>query len=140
MSPLVNLAIVASAISSPNLPDSDKVALNDAGLHVVEASVIEKINVERERRGRSPLEIDFDLMQSSRKHCSWMTRSRRLQHASAPVAENIAMGQHNASAAVRAWMNSSGHRANILNRGYTRVGTAAYVSSGGAIYWCMQFE
>lgn len=140
MSPLVNLAIVASAISSPDLPDSDKVDLHQVGLHVVEASVIDKINIQRERHGRSPLEIDFALMQSSRKHCGWMTRSHRLQHTSAGVAENIAMGQHNASEAVRAWMNSSGHRANILNRRYTRVGTAAYVTSGGTIYWCMQFD
>jgi len=140
MSPLVNLAIVASAMSSPNLPDGEKLDLNQIGLHVVEASVIEKINVQRERHGRAPLEIDFTLMQSSRKHCSWMTHSHRLQHTSAAVAENIAMGQHNASAAVRAWMNSSGHRANILNRRYTRVGTAAYVTSGGTIYWCMQFD
>ena len=112
--PLVNLAIVASAISSPNLPDGEKLDLNEISLHVVEASVIEKINDQRERHGRSPLEIDFALMQSSRKHCSWMTRSNRLQHTSAPVAENIAMGQRNASEAVRSWMNSSGHRANIL--------------------------
>ena len=140
MSPLVNLAIVASAISSPNLPDSEKVDLSDVGLHVVEASVIEKINVQRERHGRTPLEVDFALMQSSRQHCSWMTRNHNLRHTSAPVAENIAMGQRNASEAVRSWMNSSGHRANILNRGYSRVGTAAYVSSRGTIYWCMQFE
>jgi uncharacterized protein YkwD len=140
MSPLVNLAIVASAMSSPNPSDSEKVDLNQIGLHVVEASVIEKINVQRENHGRGPLEVDFALMQSSRRHCSWMTRSHRLQHTSAPVGENIAMGQHNASEAVRDWMNSSGHRANILNRRYTRVGTAAYVTSVGTIYWCMQFD
>ncbi|MCA9099869.1 MAG: CAP domain-containing protein [Pirellulales bacterium] len=140
MSPLVNLAIVASAMSSPNLPDANSVDLREVALNVVEASVIEKINDQREHFGRAPLEVDLSLMQSSRRHCSWMTRANRLQHTSAPVGENIAMGQRNASEAVRDWMNSPGHRANILNGRYSRVGTAAYVTGRGTIYWCMQFE
>ena len=68
-----------------------------------------------------------------------MTNSGNLSHTSQPVAENIAMGQTNSSEAVRSWMNSPGHRANMLNPGYSRVGAAAYRTRRGAIYWCVQF-
>jgi uncharacterized protein YkwD len=36
-------------------------------------------------------------------------------------------------------MNSSGHRANILNPGYRRIGVAAYATPEGTIFWCQQF-
>ena len=68
-----------------------------------------------------------------------MATRQSLQHTTAAVAENIAMGQPNSDQAVRDWMNSPGHRANILNGSYTRIGVAAYVSPSGAIYWCQQF-
>ena len=68
-----------------------------------------------------------------------MARYRRLQHTRQPVAENIAMGQRNSKEAVRDWMTSRGHRANILNRSYQRIGAAAYRTKSGTIYWCQQF-
>lgn len=105
----------------------------------VELRIVEKTNDERVRRGLAALEIDESLMNSARRHCSWMARSHNLRHTSAAVAENIAMGQQNASEAMRSWMNSSGHRANILNRRWGRIGVAAYVASDGTIYWCQQF-
>ena len=49
------------------------------------------------------------------------------------------MGQNSSAEVINAWMNSSGHRANILNPSYTRIGVAAYVTPGGTIYWCQQF-
>ena len=50
--------------------------------------------------------------------------------------ENIAMGQRTPSEVVSAWMNSPGHRANILNASYTRIGVG-YVSDGN--YWTQMF-
>jgi uncharacterized protein YkwD len=61
-------------------------------------------------------------------------------HTNRPVAENIAMGQPHSSDVVQAWMNSPGHRANILNFGHRRIGVAAFRSDGGAIFWCQQFR
>jgi uncharacterized protein YkwD len=49
------------------------------------------------------------------------------------------MGQPHSSDAVRAWMNSSGHRANILNSGHSRIGVAAFRTASGIIFWCQQF-
>lgn len=52
--------------------------------------------------------------------------------------ENIASGQKSASEVVNAWMNSSGHRANILNSSYSRIGTAS-VNVNGTLYWVQLF-
>jgi uncharacterized protein YkwD len=68
-----------------------------------------------------------------------MTRSRSLQHTSAMVAENIAMGQRSVRGVVSSWMSSPGHRANMLNGRYRRLGVAAYQTPDGTIYWCQQF-
>ncbi len=100
---------------------------------------MQQTNAQRARYGLRPLVIDRFLMNQARRHAAWMTQARTLQHTSAPVAENIAMGQRSSSEAMQSWMNSSGHRANILNSGYTRIGVAAYTTPEGSTYWCQQF-
>ena len=50
--------------------------------------------------------------------------------------ENIAMGQKTPQQVMDSWMNSSGHRANILNASYTQIGVG-YVASGN--YWTQMF-
>ena len=106
----------------------------------IEANIVSYTNAQRERYGLKPLKVDPDLMKTARQHCKWMTRNRRMVHTSRPVAENIAMGQRDSQMVVRAWMNSKGHRRNILNRGHQRIGVAAYRTPGGTIYWCQQFR
>jgi len=123
------------------MSDSLEVPLAPDGvlLNQVERAVVVRTNQQRERYGLRPLKVSAWLQKSARRHCAWMTNSRSLQHTSAGVAENIAMGQINSSHAVRDWMNSPGHRANMLNGSYTKVGAAAYQTPGGTIYWCLQF-
>ena len=106
----------------------------------IERNMVTYTNAERQRHGLPPLALDPALLRSARSHASWMASTRSLVHTSAGVAENIAMGQRSSLDAVRDWMQSSGHRANILSRSHTRVGAAAYVSSGGTIYWCLQLQ
>ena len=89
--------------------------------------------------GLPPLAVDPWLLKSARRHAAWMTNARSMTHTSQSVRENIAMGQNSSSEVLNAWMNSSGHRANILNPGYTRIGVAAYTTPEGTIYWCQQF-
>ncbi len=62
-----------------------------------------------------------------------------MRHGNAQVAENIAAGQSNSREVLQDWMNSSGHRANILSSSYRRMGTAASRGRDGQIYWCQQF-
>ncbi|MBN1591087.1 MAG: CAP domain-containing protein [Pirellulales bacterium] len=106
----------------------------------IEKNIVTYTNEQRKRYGLAPLEIDQELVASARDHAIWMTRNRTLQHTRRPVAENIAMGYPSSQSVVRGWMNSSGHRANILNRGYRRIGVAAYRTASGTIYWCQQFR
>lgn len=54
------------------------------------------------------------------------------------VGENIAAGQRTADVVMNSWMNSSGHRANILNGDFTHIGVGRY-ESDGTIYWVQLF-
>ena len=53
--------------------------------------------------------------------------------------ENIAWGQKTPEKVVEAWMNSSGHRANILNSKYTTIGVGYYQDASGTNYWAQLF-
>ncbi|MCC6126217.1 MAG: hypothetical protein IT426_14760 [Pirellulales bacterium] len=112
----------------------------DKELLAIEANVVSYTNNERARYGLPPLEVDKQLMSTAREHCSWMTWNRIFQHTRRSVAENIAMGQPSSRDVVRSWMNSSGHRANILNPNHRRIGVGAYRTEGGTIYWVQQFS
>jgi len=104
-----------------------------------EHNMLKLTNQERVARGLPPYEIDESLVESARQHANWMASKRTMRHTSKPVGENIAMGQADSNSAVRTWMNSPPHRANILSRGWNRIGAAAYTSPEGRIYWCLQF-
>jgi uncharacterized protein YkwD len=109
-------------------------------LTALERSIVDQTNAERKRYGLPSLAVDYQLVESARRHCSWMTRYARLQHVRLPVGENIAMGYRTTQEVLRAWMHSPGHRANILNRSYRSIGVAANPTSGGTMYWCQQFR
>jgi uncharacterized protein YkwD len=113
---------------------------DDLELLPIEANVISYTNAERAKYKLPPLEVDKELMQSARDHCSWMTWNRIFSHTRRAVAENIAMGQPQSSEVVRAWMNSSGHRANILNPNNRKIGVGVFRTENGTIYWCQQFR
>jgi len=105
----------------------------------IESNIIMHTNQERARYGLPALAVDHGLMKSARGHAEWMTLNRSLTHTNQPVAENIATGQQSSEEAVECWMNSPGHRANILNSSYRRIGAAAYRTPEGQIFWCQQF-
>jgi len=130
---------LSAGLAASMLPPQQVAVPQTFALHPIEARVIEKTNAERARYGLSPLTVDLSLLNSARRHAAWMTNSRSMVHTNQPVAENIAMGQHSSGEVLNSWMNSSGHRANILNPGYRRIGVAAYTTPDGTIYWCQQF-
>lgn len=114
-------------------------AVKKLDLNTFEQGIITGTNNERARYGLPPLEIDSALQQQARGHAAWMTNHQSLQHTSAFVGENIGLGQRSAEEIIAAWMSSSGHRANILNGSYHKIGAAAYTATDGSIYWCEQF-
>ena len=135
---LIELALCATALLGAD-GKGEQAKDDELQLAQIEQNIVTYTNAERKRYGLPPLQIDAKLVRSAREHCAWMTRHRSLQHTRKPVAENIAMGQPSSREAVRCWMGSSGHRANILNRSYQRIGAAAYRTEGGTIFWCQQF-
>jgi uncharacterized protein YkwD len=117
----------------------DAVSKDSPKLFEVEKQMIEQTNAQRAKYGLPPLALDQSLEKTARSHTVWMTNSRTFQHSNINVGENIAMGQHTTGEAVTDWMNSPGHRANILNSSYKRTGVAAFQTPDGTIYWCQQF-
>jgi uncharacterized protein YkwD len=53
--------------------------------------------------------------------------------------ENIAAGFNTVSSVMDAWMNSPGHRANILGSGYAVMGIGVGITAGGTYYWTVDF-
>ena len=125
----------------------------DATVTAYEAEVVRLVNVEREKKGLSPLVADWQLSRVARYKSQDMKDNRYFSHTS-PVygspfemmksfgisyrsaGENIAKGQATPAAVVNAWMNSAGHRANILNASFTHIGIG-YVADGN--YWTQMF-
>jgi uncharacterized protein YkwD len=136
---IAKLALCAAALLISDAKQAEPKP-DEIKLIQIEKNIIFYTNRQRERYGLAPLEVDGGLLRSARAHCAWMTRNRRLQHTRQAVAENIAMGQRNSAEVVGDWMNSSGHRANILNRSHRAIGVAAYRTESGTIFWCQQFR
>lgn len=112
---------------------------DNAKTYPIEHKLLRLVNLERQRYGLHPLVLDRKLHLRSRQHGWWMARNYSMVH-SYGVAENIAMGQTSAEDVMNSWMNSSGHRANILNPSYRKIGLCGYKASNGVAFWCQQFE
>lgn len=74
-----------------------------------------------------------------------MASRRRLKHSNLGFSgfgykgENIAKGQTTEESVLKSWMESSGHRKNILNSRYTHVGFGCARTENGTLYWCACF-
>jgi uncharacterized protein YkwD len=132
------LAVVVGLAGSAEAakPSPARVPAQSSG---TEAAVISQTNAARARQGLPPLATDSQLMQGARNHAHWMASNNNLAHGSG-VTENIGMGQTSAGEIVNNWMNSPGHRSNILDGSLTRIGVAVAYSSNGTPYWCQQFR
>ena len=102
---------------------------------------VEHHNIVRLQYGLSVLEVDDQLMNEAIEHSIWMAENETLQHANIRYgAENIAVANVSPQSVVQMWMNSDGHRRNILNSRYTKIGCAVYKSRSGRYYWCARFR
>lgn len=102
-----------------------------------EQAMVDNVNAARQAAGLPALKVETIIQEGTRKHASWMAARRSMTHASG-WCENIATGQRSCWSVHTTWMNSGGHRANILRRGVTTLGVAAYQVGNGTIYWCMR--
>ncbi len=102
--------------------------------------LVELHNAERTSRRVPSLTLAEDLVAYAQSHATRMAKRGRLYHSNIRriggwAAENIARGQSTPEAVMRSWMNSRGHRANILNPRYKEIG---WGRSGN--YWCVVFR
>lgn len=155
----VGLAEIKSANPQFTNPDliypgqTVNIPVTDMSVTSFEKEVVRLVNVERAKHGLSALAYDWQLSRVARIKSQDMKDNNYFSHTS-PVygspfqmmknfgityrtaGENIARGQATPAAVVNAWMNSSGHRANILNSSFTHIGVG-YVSDGK--YWTQMF-
>lgn len=121
-----------------------------------ENQVIQLTNAERTKRGLAPLKADWQLSRVARYKATDMRDKNYFSHTSptygspftmikdfgisyTAAAENIAAGQTTPQAVVTAWMNSPGHRANILNSSYTKIGVGYAKGGSYGAYWSQMF-
>jgi len=116
--------------------------------------VVQITNQRRADNGLEPLRADSRLNLAAQRHSADQARLDRMSHVGSDGStfvvrisrtgypfstggENVAAGYPNAKQVMRGWMNSAGHRANILNRDVTEIGVGAVRSSDGTLYWTM---
>ena len=116
--------------------------------------VVELVNAERAKAGLSPLSIDTRAASAAAVRANEIQRSfshtrpdgssfsTALTQAGANYrksGENIAYGQAAPQQVMNDWMNSAGHRANILDSAFTSIGVGHVQSSSGVHYWTQLF-
>ncbi|WP_327178219.1 CAP domain-containing protein [Streptomyces sp. NBC_01335] len=120
----------------------------------VQTQVLTLVNQERAKVGCSPLTLSSSLTSLAQSFSQDMAARDFFDHtdpdgdtpwdraATAGITglggENIARGQADAQAVMDSWMNSEGHRANILNCDYTTMGLGVYIADGGP-WWTQDF-
>ena len=136
----------------PGPAASTTTATASAGLSA-EAQVLALVNEHREQAGCGALDADAGLAAVARAHSADMRDRNFFDHVNpagedpfarataagvTARAENIARGQSDASAVMTSWMNSPGHRANILDCDLDRLGVGMVEGSGGP-FWTQLF-
>lgn len=118
--------------------------------------VVRLVNVERSKRGLSELSFNTELSNVATLKSQDMINKNYFDHTSPTygspfdmmkqfnisyrtAGENIAKGQRTPAEVVNSWMNSPGHRANILNANFTDIGIGVSKSSNGTLYWTQMF-
>lgn len=148
-------AVVAAALAAPiGLAATSSASAASNGAMMIE--VVTRVNAARKSVGCAPLRTSPALQKAAVLHSVDMRTKNYFSHTSqdgrSPFdrmraqgyvwgsAENIAAGQRSAAAVVSAWMNSPGHRANILNCRNKAIGVGVSQGSGTyGIYWTQNF-
>lgn len=139
----------ASPQEEPDAPEES------GGVQEAAEAVTSLVNAARQDAGLSELELDADLCAAAQARAQEIAQSfshTRPDGSSCftileefgisyrAAGENIAMGQRTPEEVMDGWMNSSGHRANILNGTFTSIGVGYYVDGAGAAHWVQIFQ
>ena len=144
---------IGGSEEKPGTPDTDQPG-NDSTQDAFAAEVVNLVNQERAKAGLSPLTIHTQAESAAAVRAKEIERSfshtrpdgssfytaltsAGIRYQSA--GENIAYGQMTPREVMDSWMNSSGHRANILNEKYTSIAVSHYQNGAGVHYWVQLF-
>jgi uncharacterized YkwD family protein len=128
----------------------------DARVVNFQNQVVALTNQQRAKYGLGPLKMNWELQRMARVKSEDMRTRNYFDHMSPSygspfsmmtsfgihysyAGENIAAGQQTPQAVVNAWMQSPGHRANILNKNYTQIGCGVAFGGSYSIYWTQEF-
>jgi len=120
----------------------------------VQQPAVASVNQYRAQSGLGAVSVDQRLTNAAQSHANDMAARAVMTHTGAggtsagdrinaagygwtTWAENVAAGQTTPGEVMSAWMNSAGHRANILNGNMINIGVAAAVGANGVTYWAM---
>lgn len=158
--PQVSVPTVPTTPTAPSQPaatetttETQTPVTTDSSVSAYEQQVVELVNSYRAQYGLNPVTLNTELSKVARLKSQDMKDKGYFSHTSPTygspfdmmkqfgisyrtAGENIAMGQRAPEAVMEAWMNSEGHRANILNASYTQIGVG-YVADGN--YWTQMF-
>jgi uncharacterized protein YkwD len=119
--------------------------------------VVELTNAERVQAGLAPLRLSPELSEAAQAYAEVLATSGCFAHTCGPVAqvearselagyrgwrslgENIAGGQLSPERVLQMWMESPGHRSNILNPGFTEFGVGLAAGGEFGLYWAQMF-
>ncbi|MEE3716355.1 CAP domain-containing protein [Tumidithrix elongata RA019] len=123
-----------------------------------EAELLRLTNLERQKVGLAPLKLSSQLRKAAQNHAIDMAKNNYFSHTGRNgssmtsrikatgytysfIGENIAAGGQNPTDTLQQWMNSAGHRANILNPRFTEIGFgyASAPDSRYRYYWVQVF-
>ncbi|MGW0945673.1 sigma-70 family RNA polymerase sigma factor [Streptomyces sp. NPDC002623] len=149
------VAASAPAKTSAPKPSASKTAFAQSGSSDLESQVIALVNKERATAGCGALTGDALLRKAAQGHSDDMAARDFFDHTNPDGAdpgqritaagyrwstygENIAKGQQTAESVMTSWMNSEGHRANILNCDFKNIGVGIHDGAGGP-WWTQNF-
>lgn len=127
---------------------------SDNSVHAYVLRIVELVNEERAKAGINPLTLQENVTEAAQVRaveCETLFSHTRPNGTSFSTAlkeagvsyrgagENIAWGQKTPEQVMQGWMNSAGHRANILNEKYTTIGVGYYQNAAGVNYWSQLF-
>jgi uncharacterized protein YkwD len=154
--PGVTAGVTATVPESapPTLPTSP--APSGSGNAAVEAQVVALVNAERVKAGCKSLAVDARLTAAARGHSIDMAARDYFSHTTpagvefatrisnagykwSGVAENIAKGPPAPRDVMPSWLNSAGHKANIVNCGYRNIGVGVAADATGTLLWTQDF-
>lgn len=142
-------------IPEQEVPDTPETEFpeNNTNLPYVE-QVVALVNAERAKEGLAPLSVDTQVQAAAQVRAveceqsfshtrpngsSFSTALKEQNVSYRRAGENIAWGQRSPEEVVNAWMNSSGHRANIMNPNFTKIGVGYHQNTKGVNYWSQLF-